>query len=399
MSHTEGIISITHKKERLQLFQIITGLQTWLHHHYKSFPESLIFAMKILQSPEFPISAKYETVFEYFCEKLPEYRKTLIKSEQNFDQHWKIVNQFLSMPFATTAISVRIQELVIERICTEAIKTKKCPSTEVFESFVKIIEHGCYKKFFKGNLVRYGSFIATMFDYASCHSMLEKLDKKTVQKIIDDLGQYVKGARINTEFRQIFYSTILRPFTTYVSAQEGQRHETTSFRHDLLHFMQQLYFIEENLELYTKMINGEEIADLVNIFETKDASKETFLIIIESFFKAYKTVNASFLEYLFERLYNPSLEVLSVEDCLDSTISVLKLLKKYDIKIRKQEIVDEVDMIEYLREKIENLCTEFHQTWTSQVLELVVTTVSYNPLIMERRSFSVLVNCMFVSKG
>lgn len=353
--------------------------------------------MKVMQSPEFPLSAKYEVVFEYFCEKLPEYRKTLIKSGKDLDESWKVVNKFLSMPFPNTAISVVMQERVIESICNETNKTKKCPSKGIFESLVKVIEHGCYKKFFKGHLEKYASVIATAFDYASNESLLETLDKEIIQRVIEDLGHYVKGARINTEFRQIFYDTIMRPLTAFVTVQE--RHTQQTSRSDLLNFVQQLYFIEENLELYTKLIDGKDTEHLVNIFETKDASKETFLVIIESFCKAYKTVNASFLEFLFERLYNPALEVFSVEDCLDSTIIVLKLLKQYDIKVRKQEIVDEVDMIEYLREKIETICTEYYKEWTSKVLELVVTTVSYNPLIMERRSFSVLVNCMFVTKG
>lgn len=350
-----------------------------------------------MQSPEFPLSAKYETVFKYFCEKLPEYRKNLLKTAEEFDNSWQIVNQFLSMPFPTSVINARMQKTVIETICKEADETRSCPSKGVLESLVKIIEHGCYKKFFKANLEEYAKVIATVFDYASNRSLLERLDKEMIQKIIDDLRHYVKGARINTEFRQIFYDTILRTFTRFVNAQERQSGESS--RPDLLNFLQQLYFFEENLERYTKSIDGEEIEDLVNIFETKDASKDTFLMIIDSFFKAYKTVNASFLEFLFERLYNPSLEVLSVEDCLDSTINVLTLLKKYDIKIRKQEIVDEVDMVEFLREKIENICTEYYEEWTSKVLELVVTTILYNPLIMERRSFSVLVNCMFVTKA
>uniref|UniRef100_A0A336MKU8 CSON003196 protein n=1 Tax=Culicoides sonorensis TaxID=179676 RepID=A0A336MKU8_CULSO len=362
------------------------ALSRRLNKHYASFPEGIDFGIKIMKSPEYPVDTKYEKVFQYFCDKLPEYSKTLLESEKN-NESWDIVNKFLTVPFPLTALSYKMQERICDTICQEAVKSKNYPKPEIFVSLVKVIEHK-----------KYAQIIAIAINYCTeLITLTNFFDNECFHKVIEDLSHYVQGAKINIEFRQIFYDTILTPFTFFIKTQQ-KYNKSNTYANELINFVQQLFFSEQNLELYTELFNGQEMEVLVNVFQTKNVPKDVLLIVIESFCKSYKNASSSFLEFLFEKIYNPGTEILSTEDCLDSIIKVLKIFKSYDIKIQKQDIVDEFDMIEFLREKFEIICAEYYEEHTSKILELVLATIAYNPLIMERRSFSVLVNCMFVPK-
>lgn len=374
-------------------------MNSWLNRTDRNFAENLEFGIKIILSPEFPTVAKYQSILEYFCRQLPKYRKHLLKSDIDFDSNWDVVNQFLGILFPQNAVSTDVQEDVLDLICDQATKTIETPKEGICHSFIVILKHNCYKKIFKFDLEKYGTFMGTFIDYLGKYiERTGKIPENIIKTTIEDVSHYVRGAAINTGFRQIFFDKMLLPFTMLVEILEQKT--SSSCREELLKFLQQLCFMEENLDKYTRLFNGEEAEEgLIIVFDPKNRSKRIWLMITEAFLKSYKTVNANFVEFLFEQVCNPACEVFPVSDCLKFIEQMFKLFKKYDIILKKPEVVDEFDLISYLREKLEEICSEHYETSTKEILELVVTCVAYNPIIMERRLFSVLANCMFVSKS
>lgn len=361
----------------------------------RSFEENLGFGVNLLQSLEFPIISKYQVLLDYFNNNVGQYRKEVQKTDpHNFETRWKIVNKFLAVEFPHRAVSSSTLENLLEIIAKEAEKVGKHPNSEYLNSFLTILVNNSFKHFFKFNSERYGIFVGKLLSYCLKLNSVKELPEDGLTTIFNDLSKNVKSANINTDFRKIFFDNVLTPLTSLSPTL------AIKYRTDVLVFLQQLYFLEENLEKYTTLFQtGENKSeDLINVFDSNTSCKENILLCLEGFFRTYKTVPTPLIEFLFERHFNPATENFPTEICLSFIKEFFCLLQKYELKISRTDIVDEFNPVNYVQEKLESICNDYYDKYLVETMEVVIAVIQYNPLLIERKAFSVLTNCMFIEK-
>ena len=351
--------------------------------------------------------AKYEIVTEFFSTNLPEFYKSIRKlKDDEFDEKWAIVNEFLSLDCPLGALSKSQHTNITEIIPKVASKSFKRPRRNILDSFMIITLNQRYKNFHKYDIESYGVIVKNCLQYyktilQQSSEISKEEEEKQIKSILNDLNLYVKVGSDVEKMRDTFYKSIITDLAEVILVLKSSNIYVFD---DLVSILKELYFTEGKSSDYYR-IDKEKSHLFMGRFDVATVPVHVLAILIEGYVAAYKSSKAdlmNFTKYLFTSIFVDveASALNSITDIFSIISAYFRILKKYYIRI-EQILLQEYDFMRFIPMKIQEMFDRYKSNGDvlCGIFSLMSTIIDYNPLILEKEIINMLVQFMFIQKS
>lgn len=373
-----------------------------LDNSEQSFETNLAYGIKLWKSNSFYYMSKYEVIFEFFVDRVAEYRKKLSGVPvDEFDAKWQIVNEFLTLPCPSNALPPRLIPKLREAF---GDVEDRSDSRMLLESYLIVTFDVKYKHFYKFDYMAYGETLLLTLAYYEKFlngSFAMEQEEVTIKRIMDDIRIYVKSAGGDENWQNAFTLALTNVCNVILTlkAHGLDRQE------DLLNLLKEVYFLEGQSGKYNRVLDQSKKHLLMGYFDPKQLPIHVVALLIEGYLKAYRDIKLDvllFLKYILLHIFvDPEKSVLSDMHQVFQLIKyVFHLLKKYFIKI-DQKLVQDFDFNGIFTIKLKEFLEKYDSSeeHLRDIFSLICTINDYNPLILETSIIDIILRTMFIKKG
>ncbi|KAJ6647541.1 hypothetical protein Bhyg_02764 [Pseudolycoriella hygida] len=371
-----------------------TELRKWLHRVEKSHLENITFAMRVWNSMEFNLLTKHEIITEECC-KIVSKLSEEVKTAEDIDSMWNVVNEFLGMKCSSGAVANSVK-IALCKTVVDVVKSMNCQRCIVYKALVTMLQNTAMQGFFKSNAKYFGMVAGLSIDYLK--KLLEKesdLNRSDldVVKVVQITKNFIKQTPFLNDFRKPFVKYLLVPLSElFIDLRKDKIVDESDF-FNILH---EIYFADnDNENPMNHMLlhpENEEFTYLLNV------PIHAFMLIVEGVFQSVKvatTIQAAFIKYLFDTYFNQSNEKFANENEMLMSLSMfLSLLKRYDVPLSLK--IDGINATEFIGKKIE--CLNITQSNLYEILLVLCASIELNPMMLEQSTMSLVVKCMLHRK-
>lgn len=253
--------------------------------------------------------------------------------------------------------------------------------------------------FYKSNCNVYCEFIAAILKYINAlTSTNDAINvKEEVGQILDDIKTFVRQTPHLTTFQMEFLQNILTPLSELIIQLNVQHN--VDFTERFLDILKQLYFTDQTSDALKKWFGTENDESLyAQLF---DVEIHTFLLIVETIFQVYRydcVFLAVFIRWLFDKYFRTD-NVTTFSDgkqMLDAMSYVMHLMRKHDVRLTFN--IDNEKVIIFMGKRLEQLFDAMYENAFDEMINLIVATLTTNPMILENVLLPIVVKCMLIPK-
>lgn len=376
-------------------------LRKWLNRSNTDFLTNLRFGIKAWNSIEFNLITKHEIITEEFCRNLPKFRKEHKNSLDSYFDAWlSTINEFFTLTCPPGAISSAVKLIVVKTLMTEAQKLKRSPHPSVLQGMLRVLHNSAMQNFYKSNSDAYCEYIASILMYINALAS-RQADMTTIAKdvehILDAIKTFVQQTPHLDLFQAAFLSSVLVPLSELVITLQVQQNidYTTRF----VEILRELYFGDKTSDgLKNWLTTSTPSGMYTDLFAVPI---HTFLLIFETILQAYRhdvTLRSAFISWLFDTYFSrDGIRFPDVRQMLDAMSYVMSVMRKHDVHLNFD--VGKQKAIAFIGKHLETIFDGFHETAFGETINLVIATLTANPMILEHALVKITVKCMLMPKN
>lgn len=263
-----------------------------------------------------------------------------------------------------------------------------------------VLHNSAMQNFYKSNSDAYCEFIASILMYinalSSGHADVITIGYD-VERILDAIKIFVQQTPHLDLFQKAFLRSILVPLSELVIT---------------LHVQQNIDYTGRFVEILRELYFGDKTSDgLKNWFITPtptgmytelfDAPIHTFLLIFETILQAYRhdvCLRSAFISWLFDNYFGrDGTRFQDVRQMLDALSYVMCVMRKHDVHLNFD--VGKQKASVFIGKHLETIFDDWHETAFGETINLVIATLTANPMILEHALVKISVKCMLMPKN
>lgn len=254
--------------------------------------------------------------------------------------------------------------------------------------------------YYKSNCDVYCEFIAAILKYINALTSANPTIaiKDEISQILDDIKIFIRQTPHLNLFQLAFLQNILRPLSELVIKLQVQK--SVDFTERLLEILKQLYLADQTnngvKSWFTNKTDNQE-----SIFTQLFAVEiHTFLLIVEAIFQIYRYdvgFLPVFIRWLFDKYFrSDNAKFSDRKEMLDSMSYVMHLMRKHDVRLTFN--IDNEKVIVFIGKHLEGLFDEMYKNALDEMINLIIATLTANPMILESVLLPIVVKCMLIPK-